>query len=140
MESTQLFNVPGVFANLIGQFKLPGVDAAVILESRRKDLEAVMVAVTTEIAGMQSLGQKQAEILRSAVSGLQSRIAPKATQEREQPVDRDDTIQQALHDTVADFRSLVDIACKTQFDSLAVLGKRVTENVEEWKGLLSVRK
>ncbi|CAB3769040.1 TIGR01841 family phasin [Paraburkholderia humisilvae] len=140
MESTQSFNVHGVFANLIGQFKLPGIDAAVILESRRKDLEAVMVALTTEIAGMQSLGQKQAEIVRTAVTGLQSRIAPQTTSEHKAADGQAESVQQALRSTVADVRSLVDIACKTQFDSLAVLGKRVTENVEEWKALLSVRR
>jgi hypothetical protein len=60
MEPTQHVNLPASLTNLIGWFRLPGFDPAAILESRRKDLEAVMVAVMTEIAGMQSLGQKQA--------------------------------------------------------------------------------
>jgi phasin family protein len=71
---------------------------------------------------------------------LQSRIAPQAAAQRDASDAQAAPVQPALRTSVADVRSLVDIACKTQIDSLAVLGKRVAENVEEWKALLAIRK
>ena len=63
MESTNPNTLLAEYIKLIQQFKLPGIDASAILESRRKDIEALAAANTTALTGVQSLGQKQMEIL-----------------------------------------------------------------------------
>ena len=64
----------GDFMKTMEQFKLPGLDMAAIMESRRKDLEALMAANQTALQGMQTLGEKQAEILTTTLTELQALV------------------------------------------------------------------
>ncbi len=60
------------YKKVVGQFKLPGIDVGALLDSRRKDVEAIVEANTTALAGVQSLAQKQSEILRTTLTEVQS--------------------------------------------------------------------
>ena len=53
----------GDFTKMIQQFKVPGFDVAPIIESRRKDMEALVQANKAAYEGMQALARKQTEIL-----------------------------------------------------------------------------
>ena len=64
----------GDFTKMLEQFKLPGFDVPAIMEARRKDVEALVTANQTAFQGMQSLAQKQAEMLRTTLGELQSRV------------------------------------------------------------------
>ena len=55
----------------MGQFKLPGVDMAAIIEARRKDIEALVEANKAALASMQALGAKQTEMFKEAMQGIQ---------------------------------------------------------------------
>src|SRR5258707_1428820 len=68
MDSTNPNSIFAEYKKVIGQFKLPGMDVNAILESRRKDIEAIAEANTTALAGMQSIAKKQSEMLRSTLT------------------------------------------------------------------------
>lgn len=72
MERPDAANPFGDFTKMLEQFKLPGFDVPAIMEARRKDVEALVTANQAALQGMQSLAQKQAEMLRSTLSELQS--------------------------------------------------------------------
>lgn len=78
MESTKPNNLFTEYTNMIKQFKLPGFDVGAIMESRRKDIEALLAANGTALSGVQSLAQKQADILRAAMADVQSLIAQRS--------------------------------------------------------------
>jgi phasin family protein len=138
MESTHPNSLFAEYIKLIKQFKLPGIDASAILESRRKDIEALAVANTTALTGVQSLGHKQVEILRETMARLQSLVA-RQTGPESRPA-AGEAVQQALHKALAHMQALADTAYRAQADSYAVISKRVAENVEELKALLQPRK
>ncbi len=75
MDSTNPNSIFAEYKKVIGQFKLPGIDVGAILESRRKDIEAIAEANTTALAGVQSLAQKQSEILHTTLTELQSLVS-----------------------------------------------------------------
>ena len=52
------------FAKLAGQFKMPGVDSKALIESQRKNVEAVTAANKLALEGFQAVAQRQAEIMR----------------------------------------------------------------------------
>jgi hypothetical protein len=114
MDSTNPNSIFAEYKKVIGQFKLPGIDVGAILESRRKDIEAIAEANTTALAGVQSLAQKQSEILHTTLTELQSALV--------------------------DMQELADTAYRAQADSVAVVTKRVAEHVEELKTLLQPKK
>ena len=68
---------------LMEQFKIPGVDVSAIMESRRKDIEALVAANRQAYEGMQKLGQRQAEMLRDAMAEWQ--VCDDADDERAEP-------------------------------------------------------
>jgi phasin family protein len=134
MESTNPNSLFAEYIKLIKQFKLPGIDASTVLESRRKDIEALAAANTTALAGMQSLGQKQMEILSATMTRLQSLVAQQSGAQSKPAAG--EAMQQALHKALADMQELAETAYRAQADSYAVISKRVAENVEELNALL----
>lgn len=134
MESTNPNSLFAEYIKLIKQFKLPGIDANAILESRRKDIEALAAANTAALTGMQSLGQKQMEILSATMTRLQSLVAQQSAAQSKPTAG--EAVQQALHKALAEMQELADTAYRAQADSYAVISKRVAENVEELKALL----
>jgi phasin family protein len=134
MESTNPNTLFAEYIKVINQFKLPGIDASAILESRRKDIEALAAANTTALTGVQSLGQKQMEILSATMTRLQSLVAQQSGAEGKPAAS--EAVQQALHRALADMQELAETAYRAQADSYAVISKRVAENVEELKALV----
>ena len=123
------------YLGFIGRLKLPRIDTRAVLESRRKDIEALVAANTTALAGMQSLGRKQMEIVNARMTRLQS-LVERRTDSQAGAEATGVTLQNAFSHTLSDVRELVETVCRAQADSVAVISKRVAENVEEWKTLL----
>jgi hypothetical protein len=138
MESTNPNSLFAEYIKIVKQFKLPGIDASAVLESRRKDIEALAAANTTALSGMQSLGQKQAAILGATLTRLQSLVAQQGGTESKPAAG--EAVQQALHKALADMQELAMTAYRAQADSYAVISKRVAENVEELKAILKPAK
>ncbi|MCX4162687.1 MULTISPECIES: phasin family protein [Paraburkholderia] len=140
MEQPNPANPFGDVFKLLEQFKLPGFDVPAIMEARRKDVEALVTANQTALQGMQSLAQKQAEMLRSTLGELQS-LATKVSAAGATPsAQTAELVQQSLHKALADMQQLAQAAYKSQAESYAVIAKRVEENVEELKTLLQQKK
>ena len=140
MDSTNPNSIFAEYKKVIGQFKLPGIDVGAILESRRKDIEAIAEANTTALAGVQSLAQKQSEILHTTLTELQSLVSRVSKSEAQPAANTGEVVQQALHKALADMQELAGTAYRAQSDSIAVVTKRVAEHVEELKTLLQPKK
>ena len=63
----------GDLTKMLEQFKVPGVDMGAIVESRRKDMDALVAANQATLESMQAMAKKQAEILSQAMQGVQAR-------------------------------------------------------------------
>ncbi|WP_028232283.1 phasin family protein [Paraburkholderia mimosarum] len=140
METTQPANVLAEYTKAITHFKLPGIDLSAILESGRKDIEALGLASSAALSGVQAIAQKQVAILQSAISGLQSLITKPAAQDAAPAANTGEVVQQAVKKSLADIQDLVDTAYRAQSDSVAVVTKRVAEHVEELKALVQSKK
>ena len=140
MEQPNAANPFGEFTKMLEQFKLPGFDVPAIMEARRKDVEAMVTANQTALQGMQSLGQKQAEMLRTTLGELQSLVNQMSASGAPQAANMAELVQQTLHKALADMQELAQAAYQTQAETYAVVTKRVEENVQELKTLLQQKK
>jgi phasin family protein len=136
MDATNPNSIFAEYKKVIGQFKLPGVDVGAILDSSRKDIEAIAEANTTALAGVQSLAQKQSEILRTTLSELQSLAGCVPPFGAQSAANAGEVVQQALHKALVDMQALAETAYRAQSDSFAVVTKRVAEHAEELKARL----
>ena len=140
MDSTNFNSIFAEYKKVVGQFKLPGIDVGALLESRRKDVEAIVEANTTALAGVQSLAQKQSEILRTTLTEVQSLVSRVAQSGGQPAANTGEVVQQALNKALVDMQELADTAYRAQADSVAVVTKRVAEHVEELKTLIQPKK
>ena len=89
---------------------------------------------------MQSLAQKQSEILRTTLTEVQSLVSRVAQSGGQPAANTGEVVQQALNKALVDMQELADTAYRAQADSVAVVTKRVAEHVEELKTLLQPKK
>ncbi|CAG4890134.1 phasin family protein [Paraburkholderia saeva] len=136
MEKFDAANPFGEFTKMLEQFKLPGFDVPAIMEARRKDVEALVTANQTAFQGMQSLAQKQGEMLRTTLTELQA-LASTGGAASPQAAE---LVQQTLHKALANMQQLAQAAYQSQAESYAVIQKRVEENVEELRTLMQQKK
>ena len=134
-------NPLGDLTKMFEQFKLPGVDMAPIIESRRKDIEALVEANKAVIESMQALARKQTEILTQTMQGLQESAkslvgggaAPDVTKQAE-------LIRQAYQKALADMKDMAEMAQKSQTDAMAAITQRATQSMAETKTLMQPKK
>jgi phasin family protein len=136
METTNANYLFTEYAKMIEKFKLPGVDLSALLETQRKDIEALASANAAAIAGMRTLGQKQAQILQTTMAQVQSLVTQLSASGATPPANASEVVQQTLHKALADMQELANTAYKSQTDSFAIVSNRVMEHVAELKGLL----
>jgi phasin family protein len=139
-QSTSSANLFGDFSKLMEQFKLPGIDVAALMEARRKDLEALAAANRTAFEGVQSLGQKQTEMLRSTLDELQALVKQVKGSGDGGSTSLSDAMQRVLQKTFANMRELAETAYKSQTDAFAIVSQRIQENVQEAKNLLKQKR
>ncbi|MCB1908140.1 MAG: phasin family protein [Rhodocyclaceae bacterium] len=131
MESpTQLFDD---IARLTQQFKLSGTELDRLLNARRKDLEAMLEAGRIAQSGVQSLAQKQSEMLRTAVEELRGVLAanPDATGNQL------NTIRQVAGRAITNVSELAEIALQSQSQAFDTVRKRAQEDIDELKSLIT---
>lgn len=125
----------GELAKMIEQFKFPGVDMSAIVESRRKDMDALMMANKAALDSMQELAKKQADIFAQAMQTAQDSIQSliKGGTGAPDPVRQAELARMAYEKAVAGMSELAQMAKKAQGDTMAAIAARALQSVEEMK-------
>jgi phasin family protein len=133
--ATQPVNAFGDLTKMIEQFKLPGVDMSAIVESRRKDVDALMAANKAALDSMQELAKKQAEIFSQAMQTAQESIQSlaKGGVGVPDPVKQAEVARKAYEKAVAGMSELAQIAKQAQTDAMNSIAARAQQSVEEMK-------
>lgn len=128
-ESTNPF---GDLTKMLEQFKVPGVDMSALVESRKKDIEAIVEANRSAYDSMQQLARKQTEMLTRAMQDIQE--AAKAGLSA--PEKQTEVARNACLKALDDFKDLAEIARKSQADAMANITQRANDHIEEIKDML----
>ncbi|SAL50547.1 phasin family protein [Caballeronia humi] len=122
----------GDLTKMLEQFKVPGVDMSAIVESRRKDIEAIVEANKTAYESMQAVARKQQEMLARAMQDIQAA----ATSGISDPAKQSEVARNAYVKAIDDMKDLAEIARKSQADAMASITQRANEHMEEIKKML----
>ena len=128
----------GNLDKLLEQFKVPGVDVGAIVESRRKDMEALVAANQAAFVAMQQIATKQTEILTQAFQSAQEgaqRLA-QGVGGAVDPVKQTDLTRKAYEKALADMKELAEIAQKAQTTAMSGITARVQQSVQEMTKLM----
>lgn len=128
----------GNLDKLIEQFKVPGVDVNAIIESRRKDMEAVIAVNQATAAALQQVAKKQAEILTQALQAAQesAQKLAKGAGGVIDPVQQAELTRKAYEKALADIKELAEIAQKAQTAAMSGITGRAQQSVQELSKLM----
>jgi len=111
--------------------------AATLLEAGRKDIEALVEANTRSYQGLQSVVQRQTEMLRSAITDWQDAVKGMPGQDMGANLAKlDEMGKAAFQQALNDIRELAEVAAKSQAEAFEIVRKRVSDNVEQVTQLL----
>ncbi len=137
-----LINPFGNLDKLVEQFKVPGVDVGAIVESRRKDMEALIAANQTAYTAMQQIATKQTEILTQAFQSAQEgakRLA-QGVGGASDPMKQAELMRTAYEKALGDMKELAEIAQKAQTTAMSGITARVQQSVQEMTKLAQPKK
>ena len=128
----------GNLDELLKQFKVPGVDVNAIIESRRKDMDAVIAANQATAAAMQQIAKKQTELLTQALQAAQesAQKLAKGVGGAVDPVKQAELTRKACEKAMTDMKELAEIAQKAQTTAMSGITARAQQSAQELSKLL----
>jgi hypothetical protein len=126
----------GNLDELLKQFKVPGVDVSAIIESRRKDMDAVIAA--NPAAAMQQVAKKQTEILTQALQAAQNNALQlaKGVGGVVDPMKQAELTRKAYEKALADIKEVGEIAQKAQTVAMTGITARAQQSAQELTKLM----
>ena len=128
----------GNLDELLKQFKVPGVDVNAIIESRRKDMDAVIAANQATAAAMQQVAKKQTEILAQALQAAQDNALKlaKGVGGVIDPMKQAELTRKAYEKALADIKEVGEIAQKAQTTAMTGITARAQQSAQELTQLM----
>ena len=128
----------GNLDELVKQFKVPGVDVNAIIESRRKDMDALIAANQATAAAMQQVAMKQTEILTQALQAAQesAQALAKGVGGAIDPMKQAELTRKAYEKALADMKEVGEIAQKAQTTAMSGITARAQQSVQEMTKLM----
>lgn len=115
-----------------------GVDSSALIETQRKNLEAMTQANRVAFEGAQAIMQRQSEIARQAmddaVKAVQQVSAAGTAEER--VTKQTEFAKQAFESSLRNARELTEMGSKSNGEAIELLNKRVSESFDELRSSL----
>jgi len=127
-------NLFGDLGKLAEKFKLPGVDIAAIVESQRKDMEALAEANKQAYEGIKALAQRRNEILQEALVEWQE--AMKDATGKDALAKNAERAKRGVQQAIANFKELADMEAKSRSKAWKIVQDRFQENLANLQKLL----
>lgn len=122
------------FSKLMEQVTLPGFDMTSVIETQRKNIDALTAANQLAYEGMQALVKKQAEMFSERVQEIQAEVHKASTGSPAEALSqRKEFVQQTFQKIFEDMRELAEMAQKSQTETLAAISQRAARDVKESK-------
>lgn len=124
----------GDLTKLMEQFKLPGVDVNAIIESQRKDMEALAEANRQAYEGIRALAERRSEILQESLAQWQEAL--KGSTGTDVLAKQSEAAQQGVQQALANFQELAGMEAESRGKAWKVLQDRFQENLANLQKLL----
>lgn len=122
--------------------RMQGMDvtgtAALLLENGRKDMEAMVKASSLAREGLQSVVQRQTEMLKQSIEQWRDTLQSMPGQDMKGQLGKIDSMGRAsFQQALEDIRELADLTARSQTEAFEIVRQRVNENVEQARQLLA---
>ena len=117
------------FAKLTENLKGPGVNIDALIESQRKNIEAMSEAAQLTAEGAAAISRRQLEILRVTNEQVRTAIRDMKLSSEQQG----EFARKAFETAIASARELAEMTVKSNTDVYNVVKQRVTEDFEKMR-------
>ena len=126
----------GELTKMFEHLKIPGIDMHAIVESRRKDVDALVAANQATLESLQAMARKQTEVFAQAMQGVREA----ASLAKPDPTKYAELARKTYEKVVADMKEMAEMARKAQTEVMAGIGERATRSLQEIKSLVQEKK
>ena len=128
------------FQAMAEQFKVPGVDMQAMMETQRKNIEAITNANKIAMEGAQAIARRQTESLRQAMEEARSTMSELAAAgaPEEKLAAQTEITRKAFETAIANMRELAEMGAKSNSEALEQINARVSESLEEIREAIEV--
>lgn len=124
----------GDIGQLLEKFKLPGIDITAIVDSQRKDLQALADANREAYEGIKALAERRNEILKESLAQWQGAMKDAAGGDAMKR--QAEAAQKGVTQAVAHFRELAEMEAAARSKAWKVLQDRFQDNLANLQKLL----
>jgi phasin family protein len=126
-----------IFSNI----RLPGFDFDAFIAARQADIDAMAKATSVAYSGAQSISEKQAELLKSALGELNAAVKVRSTSEKPGEKIADITkqetelVQTTLQRTLQGMKEMAEAVQKSQTEIYEIALDRARNNAEQLRAM-----
>ena len=124
----------GDLGKMVDKFKVPGIDLAAIVESQRKDMEALAEANRQAYEGIKALAQRRNEILQESLAEWQETM--KNAGGKDALAKGAAKAKKGVEQAIANFKELADMEAQARSKAWKVVQDRFQENLANLQKLL----
>jgi phasin family protein len=123
------------------RFRLPGFDFDAWIEARQADIDAMSKATSVAYSGAQSISEKQAELLKSALGELSAAVKVRSASdtpgEKIKDITKQETelMQQTLSRTLSGMKEMAEAVQKSQTEIYEIALDRARSNAEQLRAM-----
>jgi phasin family protein len=124
------------FGKFAEQFRFPGVDSKTLIETQRRNMEAVTKANQVAFEGAQAVMQRQVEILRETMDETTKAVRELSSSDKPEDIwaKQAELLKESYEHGLANLRELTELSTRANVEAADLLTHRVTDTLDELKG------
>jgi phasin family protein len=115
--------------DMLGKFRMPGMDTQAMVEQQRKNIAAVVEAMRVANKGTHTVAERQLELFQATSAQLLSLF----TEQQLSADERAALAKKSFETALSGSRELYDATAKASEEAFAIARRRITEGVEDFR-------
>ena len=122
----------------LGDFKVPGVDVETIVQSQRKNIEALTQANKLAYEGIQAVFKRQVEIIRQTVEEVAdaSKDLTEAGTPQDKAAKQTELAKETFERAFGNLRELAEMIARSNNEAFDLLNKRFSQSLDELRDVV----
>lgn len=131
------FKWPNFDQGFWDRFSVPGIDSNSLMESQKKNFEALVTANQKAAMGYQNLMRRQGEIMTETMQSIQEAVGDlmKANDGKDLPKKQAELVEKTIGRALKHMKELAELTINANGDAFKVIQDRAKESIAEMQQL-----
>lgn len=131
------FKWPNFDQGFWDRFSVPGIDSNALMQSQKKNFEALVKANQKAALGYQNLMRRQGEIMTETMQSIQEAVADlmKANDGKDLPKKQAELVEKTIGRALKHMKELAELTINANGDAFKVIQDRAKESIAEMQEL-----